>query len=283
MVFLLPMPLEAQGVSAVTGRILDSANAPITTGSVRAPQLDRVVPVDSTGRFRIDGLATGRITIVGEAPGFVGRRVEITVPANGTVEQSFALVPNSHLLQTVEVRARTRRRLPLRLAEFEARRNRGTGGRFLSPEDLARFTGQPLVEALKTVTVGAKFQRSPTGKLTIISSRSLNMAAALNSRNTKTCGIQIWQDGQLLSDPNSQRQENLPTDDPRKALTTTIGADQEYDVANLLSNDYSAVEYYSDLASTPPSFRTSTQSCGVLVLWTRVPGDEAAGANTTGN
>jgi hypothetical protein len=32
-----------------------------------------------------------------------------------------------------------------------------------------------------------------------------------------------------------------------------------------------AVEYYSDLASTPPGFRTGTPSCGVLVLWTRVP------------
>jgi len=35
-----------------------------------------------------------------------------------------------------------------------------------------------------------------------------------------------------------------------------------------------AVEYYSDLASTPPGFRTGTPSCGTLVLWTRVPDEQ---------
>jgi hypothetical protein len=50
-----------------------------------------------------------------------------------------------------------------------------------------------------------------------------------------------------------------------------VGADHDYDISNLLSNDYMAVEYYSDLASTPPGFRTGTPSCGTLVLWTRVP------------
>ena len=52
-----------------------------------------------------------------------------------------------------------------------------------------------------------------------------------------------------------------------------VGADHDYDVSNLLSNNYMAVEYYSDLASTPPGFHTGTPSCGTLVLWTRVPDD----------
>jgi hypothetical protein len=52
-----------------------------------------------------------------------------------------------------------------------------------------------------------------------------------------------------------------------------VGADHDYDVSNLLANNYMAVEYYSDLASTPPGFRTGTPSCGTLVLWTRVPED----------
>jgi hypothetical protein len=56
-----------------------------------------------------------------------------------------------------------------------------------------------------------------------------------------------------------------------RVVATPVGADHDYDISGLLANDYMAVEYYSDLASTPPGFRTGTQSCGTLVLWTRVP------------
>ena len=59
----------------------------------------------------------------------------------------------------------------------------------------------------------------------------------------------------------------------RSISTMKVGADHDYDVSNLLTNNYMAVEYYSDLAATPPGFRTGTPSCGTLVLWTRVPED----------
>jgi hypothetical protein len=57
----------------------------------------------------------------------------------------------------------------------------------------------------------------------------------------------------------------------RSISTVRIGADHDYDISNLIANDFMAVEYYPDLASTPPGFRTGTPSCGTLVLWTRVP------------
>ncbi|HEX7980286.1 MAG TPA: hypothetical protein VF461_16870, partial [Gemmatimonadaceae bacterium] len=102
--------------------------------------------------------------------------------------------------------------------------------------------------------------------------RSLNPSSIKQSTNIKPCGIQIWQDGVLLSDPNQSAllipQENNQRE---RIVATPVGADHDYDISSLLANDYMAVEYYSDLASTPPGFRTGTQSCGTLVLWTRVP------------
>jgi hypothetical protein len=269
----VPATLSAQGASVLTGRVVDSAGAPIRGATVRVPQLERAARADSTGQFRIEGLPTGRVTIVGEAPGFVGKRVEVTVPANGTVEQAFSLVPNAHVLANVEVRARTRRRLPLKLHEFEMRRNSSSGGRFLSPEDVAKYNGRPLTDALKTLMVGARFQRNAYGEMQIVSSRSLNPSSIRQSTNMKPCGIQIWQDGTLLSDPNQSAEVMLPPagGGSRNISSARVGADHDYDVSGLLANDYMAVEYYSDLASTPPGFRTGTQSCGTLVLWTRVP------------
>ena len=271
----LPAALAAQGSAVLSGRIVDSAGAPIRGASVRVPQLDRAARADSTGQFKLEGLPTGRVTIVGEAPGFVGKRVEVTVPATGTVEQAFSLVPNARVLANVEVRARSRQQLPLKLHEFETRRHSSSAGRFLGPDDVAKFNGRPLFDALKTVMVGVRFQRAATGEMNIVSTRSLN-PASIRQTNVKPCGIQIWQDGALLSDPNqsvevavtapggqSLAQKNTPV--------VKIGADHDYDISNLLSNDYMAVEYYSDLASTPPGFRTGTPSCGTLVLWTRVP------------
>jgi hypothetical protein len=77
----------------------------------------------------------------------------------------------------------------------------------------------------------------------------------------------------LLSDPNASAELARPTDAGQRGVfyTEKVGADRDYDVSNLISNDYMAIEYYPDLASTPPGFRTGTASCGVLVLWTRVP------------
>jgi hypothetical protein len=275
----VPAVLSAQGASVLTGRIVDSAGAPIRGATVRVPQLERAATADTAGQFRLEGLPTGRVTIVGEAPGFVGKRVEVSIPANGTVEQAFSLVPNAHVLANVEVRARTRKQLPLKLHEFAMRRNSSTAGRFLGHEDLTKYNGRPLTDALKTVMVGARFQRNAQGEMNIISSRSLNPASIRQSANIKPCGIQIWEDGALLSDPNQSLEVMLPPrsggseNASRSISTMKVGADHDYDVSNLLSNNYMAVEYYSDLASTPPGFRTGTPSCGTLVLWTRVPDD----------
>jgi len=273
----LPVALSAQGTAVLTGRIVDSAGVPIRGASVRVPQLERATSTDSTGQFKIDGLPTGRVTIVGEAPGFVGKRVEVLVPASGTLEQAFSLVPNAHVLANVEVRARSRRQLPLKLHEFEMRRNSSSGGRFLNPDDLTKFSGRPLVDALKSVMVGVRFQRAATGEMNIVSVRSLNPSSIRQSNNIKPCGIQIWQDGALLSDPNQSVELSIPPSAAsggtglRNYSNERVGADHDYDISNLLSNDYMAAEYYSDLASTPPGFRTGTPSCGTLVLWTRVP------------
>ena len=198
---VLPHVVGAQNAGVLSGRIVDTAGAPIAGASVRIPQLERSVPVDSSGRYRIDALPTGRVTMIGEAPGFNGKRAEVVVPANGSVEQSFSLVPNAHVLANVDVRARAHPQLPLRLHEFEQRRTRATG-RFLSPDDLVKFRGRPLVDALKTVMVGARIERNAKGDLVIVSSRQLNPGPGRIPGNIKPCGIQIWQDGMLLADPN---------------------------------------------------------------------------------
>jgi hypothetical protein len=276
--FLLPGIAAAQGSAALTGRIVDTAGAPILGASLRVPQLERSVAVDSTGHFRLDGLPTGKLTVVGEAPGFAGKRAEVIVPASGTVDQAFSLVPNAHVLANVEVRARSHRQLPLKLHEFEQRRNRGTGGRFLGPEDVAKYNGHPLMDALKPMMLGVRFQRNAQGEMNIVSQRSLNPASIRQGNNIKPCGIQIWQDGALLSDPNQSVEVMLDpgTTASRSISTQQLGADHSYDISNLITNDFMAVEYYPDLSSTPPGFRTGTPSCGTLVLWTRVPMTDGA-------
>jgi hypothetical protein len=266
----------AAGAAVLTGRVLDSAGAPIVGAGVRIPRLERAATVDSTGRYRFEGLPTGKVTIVGEAPGFSGKRADVTIPASGTVEESFSLLPNARVLANVEVRARSRQQLPLKLAEFENRMRAGRG-RFLGPNDVAKYNGKPLADMLRPLMIGARFQRNAQGEMIIVSGRSLNPSSLRNTNNVKGCGVQIWQDGMLLSDPNASAELAVPTGAGQRGVFNTmkVGADRDYDVSNLIANDYMAVEYYSDLASTPPGFRTGTASCGVLVLWTRVPMPQA--------
>ena len=255
----------------LTGRVLDTTGAPIAGAGIRIPQLERAETADSAGFFRITGLPAGRVTVIGEAAGYFGARTELTVPVSGTVEHDFSLRPNAHVLAGVEIRARARQNLPPKLAEFAIRQHRGAG-RFLTPDQLERFNGQPLTEALKTILVGARFQRSQSGELTIISGRSLNPSSLRPSYNARACGVQIWQDGVLISDPNASADLVLePSSTSRQVTTAHVGLDKEWDISGLLANSYMAAEYYSDLATTPPGFRTGTETCGVLVLWTREP------------
>jgi hypothetical protein len=114
---------RAQAAAALTGRITDAAGTPILGASVRVPQLEKSAMADSTGRYRLEGLPTGRVTIVAEARGFAGKRVEVTIPAAGTVDQAFSLAPNAHVLANVVIRARQRRQLSLRLHEFDQRQH----------------------------------------------------------------------------------------------------------------------------------------------------------------
>jgi hypothetical protein len=267
----------AQATTALTGVIVDTVGAPIAGARIRMPQLERFVTADSAGRFRVAELRAGRIVVVAEAPGYFGTRAEVELPDTGEVTRTFALRPNAHVLSAVEVRARARRQLPMKLTEFSLRQARGMG-RFLGPEQMTRFDGQPLTEALKTIVTGARFERNSLGQMTIVSARSLNVPTSLRTNvSTKSCGVQIWQDGVILADPNSSADLAQPTSPTSRTVTTAhVGADRDYDISGLLSNSYMAIEYYSDLSSTPPTFRTGTASCGVLVLWTRVPMEKQA-------
>jgi hypothetical protein len=210
--------------------------------------------------------------VVAEAAGYFGSRAEVVVPASGVIEQAFTLRENAHVLAGVEVRARARERLPAKLQEFAYRQQRGAG-RFLGPEQVARFNGQPLTEALKTILTGARLERNSQGQMTIVSARALNAPSSLRpSNNAKSCGVQIWQDGILLSDPNASSDVIREASATSRSVTSAhVGADHDYDISGLLANAYMAVEYYSDLPTTPPGFRTGTKSCGTLVLWTREP------------
>ena len=276
----LPQWSEAQAAPALSGQVVDSTGAPIARARLRIPQLERVIETDAAGRYRFDDLRPGRLVIIAEAAGYSGTRAEVDVPASGAVERDFSLRPNAHVLAAVEVRARARRMLPAKLQEFALRQNRGMG-RFLGPDQMTQFDGQPLTEALKTILTGARFDRNAQGQMTIVSARAMNVPTSLRtSSNAKSCGVQIWQDGVLLSDPNASADivQGTTTSGPGSRGITTVhaGADRDYDISGLLANAYMAVEYYSDLSTTPPGFRTGGGSCGVLVLWTRVPLEKPA-------
>jgi len=139
--------------------------------------------------------STSELDHLDAAAGQTGKRAPVSVRVNpdvdpgthpyistGLKETKFGVALDDALplyrraagLANVEVRARTRKQLPLKLHEFAMRRNSSGAGRFLGPEDVAKFNGRPLTDALKSVMVGARFQRNAQGEMNIISARSLN-------------------------------------------------------------------------------------------------------------
>lgn len=268
---------SGQTRAAIDARVLDSAGASVPGALLRIPQLERVFAADARGHLRLDSLPAGHFMFVAEARGFVGARRELALSAGTPLEVTFVLHPSARLLEAVEIRARSRPRLPAKLQEFAMRRDRGLG-RFLDPDQMARANGTELADALRPILFGARFQRNTEGIMTLVSARTLNVPTSMGgTANTKLCGVQIWQDGVLLSDPNASADIAMPASaTSRVGQTMHFGADKDFDVFGILADNYMAAEYYPDVATTPPGFRTATASCGVLVLWTRVPMREQA-------
>jgi len=229
-------PVSPPGVlptsRALVGLVRDSAGHPIPLAEIRARGNQLVARSDDSGHFHVAQMPAGARGVFVRRLGFAPLRAPITTSNGDTDSIVVTLVAVATSLPSVVAVEQHDSLSHVVLADFWARKARGFG-KFVTRDDIDKRGGMHFVDLVRAVP-GVMIQ-SARGRQEIRFTRN----------GVRDCPPQYWVDG----------------------IPIIAGSAEEFTPDNV-----EAMELYSSAATTPPQFSTRAQSCGTIVVWTRLPG-----------
>ncbi|MFI5229956.1 MAG: carboxypeptidase regulatory-like domain-containing protein [Gemmatimonadales bacterium] len=224
--------------AALIGTIRDAGGRPVDNADVSVASMNALARTDSLGRFRLQKLDPGPVTVAVRRLGFEAESFDFTLHAMTDDSVAVILQPNVQLLDAMKTDAALSHRFAA-LQEFYQRRTRGTGGSFLTRADIERRNTTILSEVLRNVP-GVRILRAG-------GTEAGGVRFASSSTRSQVCMPNVWIDGQLA--------RNTEVDD-------------------IPANDVEAMELYPGPSTTPMQFsqQATSYACGAVVIWTRLPG-----------
>jgi hypothetical protein len=226
---------SAQSVGAISGTVKDSGGTPIPGVEVVLLQTKGAVYSDSLGVFRFANIPAGKRELHFRRLGFAPKAVDTQIGEGTTVALAVVLEASATAIEGMTVEEATRRRQML--SDFYDRQASGFG----------HFVTRDQIEKRNPMNLSDMMRMIPGARLTPI--RGGGQAALRFSRaqGTRDCPPQYWVDG--------VKTWNLNIDD-------------------IVPQDVEGIEVYSGASTVPPQFNTKegTTICGVILIWTRVPG-----------
>ena len=238
LVLLLPALTSlasAQSVGAISGTIRDSAGTPIRGVEVVLLQRPGAVYTDSLGVFRFSNVPSGKRALHFRRLGFEPKSVDADVSQGQTLAVSVTLDPFAAEIEGMTVEEMTRRRQLL--SDFYDRKSRGFG-HFITRDEIEKRHPMNLSDMMRMVPGAQLIPVAGTGLATLRLSRA---------QIGRDCPPQYWVDG--------VKAYNLNIDD-------------------IIPSDVEGIEIYPGASTVPPQFNTreGTTICGVVLIWTRIPG-----------
>jgi hypothetical protein len=232
-------PLAAQTrTTTLRGYVRDSLGGPIRDVVVTVLTKGNMTHSDSTGRFQLSGLPGGDTRVEYRRLGFAPETTRMALRAGGVDTVAVVLRALPAELAGVEV---TDPNAEFRngMSGFNRRRTAGYG-HFITREEIEKYNTHQMADLLRRIP-GVQFVRLPDGTMDVRLSRT-------NSGQGHDCPPEWLIDG--------IRAPGLRVDD-------------------FAPDDLEGVEVYSGASTIPPEFNVSggTVGCGVIVLWTKRPGD----------
>jgi hypothetical protein len=244
---------SATAQSTLIGTVsTDSAGKhPLVGVEVMMPSAHKSARTDSSGTYRIDGLAIGHYTVLVRALGYQPSVDSIAIDvADGTLH-NVVLSALAQPLDTVRSKSRKVEYISPALRAFEERRRAGFG-HFLSDSVLRQFENQSLSQLTRrlpgTMLIRSRNQTYLASTRKSIFTADGSLSAARGSGPPSRCFATVYFDGILIYDQKTSKTAPPNLDD--------------YVVSEL-----AGIEYYGGEAAPPPQFRQS--GCGLLLLWTR--------------
>lgn len=237
-VLLLPAfaSVSAQSVGAISGTVRDSAGKPIPGVEVVLLQRKGAVRSDSLGDFRLVDIPAGKRQLHFRRLGFAPKSVDTMITEGTTLALTVRLEATATEIEGVTVEEMTRKRQLL--ADFYDRSSRGFG-HFITRDQIEQRNPMNLSDMMRMIP-GAR----------LVPMRSGGQAALRFNRASmggRDCPPQYWVDG--------VKAYGLNIDD-------------------VIPQDVEGIEIYEGASTVPPQFNTKegTTICGVVLIWTRIPG-----------
>jgi len=220
---------------AISGIVRDSTGTPIPGVEIVIVTTHVVARSDSIGGFRFASVPTGRREVQFRRFGFEPKSVNTDVAVGRTASMVVVLEPFATEIEGMTVEEATHRRQIL--SDFYDRKSRGFG-HFVTREEIEKRNPSNLSDMMRMIP-GARLLPNRIG-----GTATLRFSRATMGRD---CPPQYWVDG--------VKTWNLNIDD-------------------IVPQDVEGIEIYSGASTVPAQFNTreGTTICGVVLIWTRVPG-----------
>jgi hypothetical protein len=227
-----------KGRTALVGMIRDSSGRAISGVEIWLRGSDLYTITNDAGGFRIPNTPIGPVKVTVRRLGYEQATVDLTLREGQTDSLVVALTTVAANLPGVEVVDEAETRSKRLLAGFWERRSRGFG-HYYTREDIAKRNPHDFVDIVRM-----------TPSLSIVMNNGRKLIRFSRGSGRADCPPQYFVDGMRL--------ENATPDE-------------------FPPGDIEAIELYSGAATIPaqfaPKFQTvRQQTCGVIVIWTRLPG-----------
>ena len=232
---LAPSAGDAQDGRALVGLVRDSIGHAIAGAEVRARGNIVVARSDDSGRFHVAQMPVGARGVFVRRLGFAPMRALITPSVGTTDSVKVTLTAIALALPAVTVQEQHDSLSRRVLADFWARRSRGFG-KFVTRDEIEQKGASrfvDIVRSLPSVTI-QDYRGRP----------EIRFRGSVGGM-FRDCPPKYWVDG----------------------IPLESGSADEFAPDNV-----EAVEIYAGPATTPPQFTTRSNTCGTVVVWTRLPG-----------
>ena len=256
--------LMARGAIFVGTVLSDSTHQPLAGVEVALPDIEKSTFTDSSGAFRIVGIAPGEHRVLVRRIGYGAADTRLTFTGYETVERRVVL-GRAVTLEAVTVTARANDR---EMPGFEDNRRVGLG-HFLTRVELEKYTGMKLGTVLDQLSDVATL-RGHGSQLWVASRRQ--PPVAMPAQGARRC---------LRSEPRLLRSET-PASAPgmpvacyaqvyidRVLMNGVAEPTQPFDLSTVVPESVEAIEWYAGASQTPLKYARMGSNCGVLVIWTR--------------
>ena len=248
--------LVAQRTGVLTGVVRSAASsAPVAGAEVSIDRTQLVVLTDTLGRFSVGGIPEGRHIVSVRRIGFALLSTPVHFAADDTLDAEFGLSLVATQLPKVEITARDP--TTLKLTGFERRRAAGFG-HFLGPEAFRNAEVRLTADVLRQL---------PGARLVNAANSSASwLAAGRTTRGRPLWSVDRFDRRRGATDSNCYASVYLDGMPVFSALPNEL----LFDVNSVPPNTIAAVEFYAGPAQAPPEYPEKRNTCGVLVLWTRL-------------